>query len=468
MKLLATLSIVFVIILQSPILHAVSNGEYNYSVKNGRVTITEFIGISSVVAVPSEIDGYPVTTIGKNAFAGSTDDEMPSDVITSVTIPDSITSIASYAFYKCKNLTSVTIHSGIDEIPTYCFSYCKKLTSITISEGLTTIGAYAFSYCSALKEIAVPRSVTSISSDAFKSTKLSKIYGYAGSYAETYAGENKIAFECLPDSVTEPVVSPCDDPDLDGTKIVYFVEVPDGVTMIKANVTIGGAKVSPECILNGNYYEIEFSISPYKIFDDITVTVIADGYEDTTIKTTAYDYFSDYLAENPSAENNSVISSMTSYGNALENLISDKSDGVELIDVGYSAPSFIRNKVVEENSDGYDIAFVGLRFGEKTKMYIKFTAPDGCRVKIQGVECNNIVLKDNYKAVYTDFIPYENIGDEIKFELLSPDGTLMQTYYTNPYRLISDYWDSNNVLKANAVRSLYKYHMDICRMKSGE
>ena len=159
---------------------------------------------------------------------------------------------------------------------------------------------------------------------------------------------------------------------------------------------------------------------------------------------------------------------MTSYGNALKNLISGKSDGVELIDVGYSAPSFIRKKVVEENSDGYDIAIVGLRFDEKTKMYIKFTAPDGCRVKIQGVECGDIVLKDNYKAVYTDYIPFENIGDEIKFELLSPDGTLMQTYYTNPYRLISDYWDSDDVLKANAVRSLYKYHMDICRMISGE
>ncbi|MBQ9084209.1 MAG: leucine-rich repeat domain-containing protein [Clostridia bacterium] len=50
--------------------------------------------------------------------------------LTSVTIPDSVTSIGSYAFYDCDSLTSVTIPDSVTSIGRYAFYYCDSLTSI--------------------------------------------------------------------------------------------------------------------------------------------------------------------------------------------------------------------------------------------------------------------------------------------------------------------------------------------------
>lgn len=55
------------------------------------------------------------------------------DFCTDVTIPDSVTSIVSYAFNDCSNLTSVTIGSGVKSIGLAAFQYCKKLNSIRVN-----------------------------------------------------------------------------------------------------------------------------------------------------------------------------------------------------------------------------------------------------------------------------------------------------------------------------------------------
>ena len=63
---------------------------------------------------------------------------------TSFTIPDSVTSINSYAFSYCESLTSVTIGDNVTTICSYAFSYCTSLTSVTIGDSVTSIGDYAF------------------------------------------------------------------------------------------------------------------------------------------------------------------------------------------------------------------------------------------------------------------------------------------------------------------------------------
>ena len=87
--------------------------------------------------------------------------------LTSVTIPDSVESIGSNAFYNCTNLTSVTIGNSVTSIGTYAFYGCNGLTSVTIGDSVTNIGNSAFQGCSGLTSITIPDSVTSIGSNAF-------------------------------------------------------------------------------------------------------------------------------------------------------------------------------------------------------------------------------------------------------------------------------------------------------------
>ena len=101
-----------------------------------------------------------VTTIGGSAF-------WECSGLTSITIPNSVTSIEEYAFYKCSGLTSVTIPNSVTSIEEYVFYCCSSLASITIPNSVTSIGKYAFYKCSGLTSITIPNSVTSIGRQAF-------------------------------------------------------------------------------------------------------------------------------------------------------------------------------------------------------------------------------------------------------------------------------------------------------------
>lgn len=73
--------------------------------------------------------------------------------LTSVTIPNSVTSIGNNAFRNCSGLTSVTIGNGVTSIGNNAFYNCKGLTSVIIGNGVTSIGGFAFDGCSKLLEV---------------------------------------------------------------------------------------------------------------------------------------------------------------------------------------------------------------------------------------------------------------------------------------------------------------------------
>ena len=131
-----------------------------------------------------------VTSINNRAFYECTS-------LTSITIPNSVTSIGMRAFENCSSLTSITIPDGVTTIRERLCYYCSSLMSVTIPDSVTTIEYGAFVGCKSLKSIIIPESVTSISSSVVPQT--TKIYGYTGSYAETYANENKISFVPIDD-----------------------------------------------------------------------------------------------------------------------------------------------------------------------------------------------------------------------------------------------------------------------------
>ncbi|MEE1112944.1 MAG: leucine-rich repeat domain-containing protein [Bacteroidales bacterium] len=116
-----------------------------------------FAGCESLtsVTIPNS-----VTEIGSEAFYGCSS-------LTSVTIPNSVTSIGEGAFGGCSSLTSVTIPNSVTSIEFATFSGCRSLTSITIPNSVTSIGASAFAHCNSLTSVTIPNSVTSIEDYAF-------------------------------------------------------------------------------------------------------------------------------------------------------------------------------------------------------------------------------------------------------------------------------------------------------------
>ena len=110
-------------------------------------------GLTSVT-IPSN-----VTSIGINAFSYC-------DGLTSISLGNSLTSIGSGAFRGCTRLTSVTIPNSVTSIGDYAFYICYNLSSVTIPNSVTSIGNYAF-YCNNLSSVTIPNSVTSIGDYAF-------------------------------------------------------------------------------------------------------------------------------------------------------------------------------------------------------------------------------------------------------------------------------------------------------------
>ncbi len=129
--------------------------------------LLSYSGTATALTLPDTLGGKPYD-IGSKVFQNSS--------ITSVTIPDAVTSIGDYAFYGCKDLTSVTFgeNSKLSKIGNYAFQNCDSLTSIDFGTNskLETIGMYAFSGCSMMSNITIPASVTSVGSSAFVSCSM--------------------------------------------------------------------------------------------------------------------------------------------------------------------------------------------------------------------------------------------------------------------------------------------------------
>ncbi len=90
-----------------------------------------------------------VTSIGEAAFAYCSG-------LTSVIIPNSVTSVGGSAFSGCSNLTSATIGNSVNSIGDEAFFNCYRLSSVTIGNSVTSIGNNAFSECSSLTNVKVP------------------------------------------------------------------------------------------------------------------------------------------------------------------------------------------------------------------------------------------------------------------------------------------------------------------------
>ena len=114
-----------------------------------------------------------MTSIGEYAFYNCSG-------LTSVNIPNSVTSINYGIFKNCTNLESVNIPENVDTIDNMAFQNCKKLSQIELPDGLIYIGHDVFIGCAKLTSIYIPNSVKALGgyygSDFEGCTRLKKIY----------------------------------------------------------------------------------------------------------------------------------------------------------------------------------------------------------------------------------------------------------------------------------------------------
>lgn len=137
-------------------------------------------------AITSAIIGSCITSIGTNEGEPSTTPFNGCSSLSSVTIPDSVTTIGYWAFGQCTGLTGVAIPDSVTTIANVAFWGCSGMTELTIGSGVTSIGGWCFENCSALTAITVNATTPpTLDTTAFNNTNNCPIYVPAGS-VETY------------------------------------------------------------------------------------------------------------------------------------------------------------------------------------------------------------------------------------------------------------------------------------------
>ena len=113
------------------------------------------------IVIPSTVsyEGVTYNVIGidpnafRKTFINNNWAEISCSSLTSVTIPNSVTSIGAEAFRNCSSLTSVTIPNSVTSIGNWAFNSCSSLTSVTIPNSVTSIAYYTFYGCISLTSI---------------------------------------------------------------------------------------------------------------------------------------------------------------------------------------------------------------------------------------------------------------------------------------------------------------------------
>ena len=145
------------------------SGDFCYTVSENTATIVGYVGTSSDITIPELIDGRPVTNIGEEAFYDYS-------WLTSVTIPDSVTTLEWAAFWGCSGLTTMTIPASVTSIGSPAFRECSGLIDINVEKGNDFYSSndgvlYNKDETVLIRyppvRLTVPESVTRIAGDAF-------------------------------------------------------------------------------------------------------------------------------------------------------------------------------------------------------------------------------------------------------------------------------------------------------------
>jgi hypothetical protein len=212
--------------------------DFSYTIYNGTVTITEYIGPGGAVTIPDTITNFPVVSIAAGAFMGNPN-------VTSVTISTNVLSIGDDAFDQCYSLTNATIPAGVVSIGDFAFTE-TALTTVTIPSTLTSLGNGVFNECYSLGAINVAGANSVYSSaggvlfNHAKTTLIQCPPAFAGSYSipstvTTIASDAFDACSGVTNVTIPPGVTSIGDFAFNATGLMS-VTVPSGLTSIGSHV----------------------------------------------------------------------------------------------------------------------------------------------------------------------------------------------------------------------------------------
>ena len=122
------------------------------------------------IVIPAGVEAIGPRTFyisDDQAFGIGISDDYSDRGLTSVTLPDTLTSIGDQAFRNCSSLTSLTLPDSLTTIGERVFEGCSGITSLTLPNSLTTIGEAMFYGCSGITSLTLPDSLTTIGGNAF-------------------------------------------------------------------------------------------------------------------------------------------------------------------------------------------------------------------------------------------------------------------------------------------------------------
>ena len=157
--------------------------------------------------------------------------------LTSISIPDSVTTIGQYAFKNNAKLTNISFPDSVTVISDNAFSGCKKLISIRWSENLEQINYEAFQNCISLEEITFPKTVNTIGNLAFSNcTSLSSISFTDNNKGGAYVDIQSSAFSnctALKNISFSKNVRYLGDSSFSGCSSLVSIELDDAITTIE-------------------------------------------------------------------------------------------------------------------------------------------------------------------------------------------------------------------------------------------
>lgn len=185
------------------------SGNFYYYVDDdtNNATITQYLGNSKSLTIPSTIDGYKVTKVESLAKIEN-DDEVINTTLETLNIGNNVQIIGSYGVTNFAKLKTVNIKSSVRVVENFAFDGCNAITKINIDNGLKVVYGDGFSNIKNLKSISLPNSVSRIGANAFgymyndDTNKYSRvsgftISGYTGSNVEKYANNCNFTFTSL-------------------------------------------------------------------------------------------------------------------------------------------------------------------------------------------------------------------------------------------------------------------------------
>ena len=138
-------------------------GDFQYKIEDDNsCTITDYDGMASSLSIPSAINGHTVKQIDTGALSDNR-------IITSVTIPNGVTTIGFSAFNGCIKFEKIKFSSNLDTVCENAFNNTKWFNNQ--SNGLVYVGKVAYKYKGDMPrntKITVKSDTVSISESAFK------------------------------------------------------------------------------------------------------------------------------------------------------------------------------------------------------------------------------------------------------------------------------------------------------------